>query len=92
MDPNRANIIVTGSSGMIGSPLSIMLGKTYNAVGFDRAGSPYPPIEVECVPVDLTSDDRIRRALERVRYGYGSRLASVIHLAAYYEFSGEPSP
>ena len=26
-----------------------------------------------------------------VRYAYGERLASVIHLAAYYDFSGEPS-
>ncbi len=42
--------------------------------------------------VDLTAEDRIRRALERVRYAYGPRLASVIHLAAYYDFSGEPSP
>jgi nucleoside-diphosphate-sugar epimerase len=92
MDPNKANIIVTGSSGMIGSPLCTRLGKTYNVVGFDRAGSPYPPIEVECVSVDLTADDRVRRALERVRYEYGRRLASVIHLAAYYDFSGEPSP
>jgi nucleoside-diphosphate-sugar epimerase len=92
MDPNRETIIVTGSSGRIGSPLSTMLGDAYNVVGFDRAGPPYPPIEVECVSVDLTSDDRIRRALARVRYAYGSRLASVIHLAAYYDFSGEPSP
>ena len=71
MDPNKANIIVTGSSGRIGSPLSTMLGDAYNVVGFDRAGPPYPPIEVECVSVDLTSDDRIRRALARVRYAYG---------------------
>ena len=92
MDPNRAAIIVTGSSGMIGSPLCTMLGATYNVVGFDRAGLPYPPIEVECVSVDLTAEDRVRRALERVRYAYGQRLASVIHLAAYYDFSGEPSP
>ena len=92
MDPNKSTIIVTGSSGMIGSPLATMLGETYNTVGFDRAGPPYPPIEVECVSVDLTSADRIRRALERVRYAYGPRLASVIHLAAYYDFSGEPSP
>jgi nucleoside-diphosphate-sugar epimerase len=27
-----------------------------------------------------------------VRHGYGERIASVIHLAAYYDFSGEPSP
>jgi nucleoside-diphosphate-sugar epimerase len=92
MDPNKANIIVTGSSGMIGSPLCTMLGETHNVVGFDRAGPPYPPVEVECVSVDLTLEDRVRRALERVRYAYGPRLASVIHLAAYYDFSGEPSP
>src|SRR5688572_397890 len=92
MDPNKANIIVTGSSGMIGSPLCTMLGETHNVVGFDRAGPPYPPIEVECVSVDLTAEDRIGRALERVRHAYGPRLASVIHLAAYYNFSGEPSP
>jgi nucleoside-diphosphate-sugar epimerase len=92
MDPNKATIIVTGSSGMIGSPLCTMLGETHNVVGFDRAGPPYPPIEVECVSVDLTVEDHVRRALERVRYAYGPRLASVIHLAAYYDFSGEPSP
>lgn len=92
MNPNKATIIVTGSSGMIGSRLCTMLGEAYNVVGFDRAGPPYPPIEVECVSVDLTVEDRVRRALERVRYAYGPRLASVIHLAAYYNFSGEPSP
>ena len=69
-----------------------MLAATYNVVGFDRAGPPYPPVDVECVSVDLTAADRVRRALARVRHAYGLRLASVIHLAAYYNFSGEPSP
>lgn len=36
--------------------------------------------------------DEIDKAFERVRYAYGDHLASVIHLAAYYDFSGEPSP
>jgi nucleoside-diphosphate-sugar epimerase len=76
---------------MIGSPLCTMLAARYNVVGFDRAGPPYPPVDVECVSVDLTAADRVRRALERVRHAYGLRLASVIHLAAYYNFSGEPS-
>lgn len=92
MNPRTGTLIITGSSGMIGSPLCARLGTRYNAVGFDRAGAPYPPIEVECVSVDLTDEDRIRRALARVRFAYGPRLASVIHLAAYYDFSGEPSP
>jgi nucleoside-diphosphate-sugar epimerase len=32
------------------------------------------------------------RALATVRQRYSNRLASVIHLAACYDFSGEPSP
>jgi nucleoside-diphosphate-sugar epimerase len=61
-------------------------------VGFDRDQAPYPPPMAECVCVDLTSDESVAAAFERVRYGYGDRLASVVHLAAYYDFSGEPSP
>ena len=30
-------------------------------------------------------------AMERVRYAYGNKIASVVHLAAYYDFSGRPS-
>ncbi len=41
--------------------------------------------------VDVTSDDSVQGGLARVRQGYGERIASVIHLAAYYDFSGEPS-
>lgn len=36
-------------------------------------------------------DESVQEALQRVRTGYGGRIASVIHLAAYYDFSGEPS-
>ena len=34
---------------------------------------------------------RDHRGLERVRYAYGTHIASVIHLAAYYDFFGRPS-
>jgi nucleoside-diphosphate-sugar epimerase len=30
--------------------------------------------------------------MEQVRQDFGPRIASVVHLAAYYDFSGEPSP
>ena len=42
--------------------------------------------------VDLTSDASVAAGFERLRYGYGERVASVVHLAAFYDFSGEPSP
>jgi nucleoside-diphosphate-sugar epimerase len=41
---------------------------------------------------DLTQDESVQAALETLRQRHGNHLASVIHLAAYYNFSGEPSP
>ncbi len=46
----------------------------------------------ECVCIDLTSDASTEAALQRVRTAYGERIASVIHLAAYFDLTGEPSP
>jgi UDP-glucose 4-epimerase len=84
-------IIVTGSSGMIGSALIHKLAAKYHVVGFDHDGYPLPPAEAECVCVDLTSDARMDFAFKRVRYAYGNKIAAVVHLAAYYDFLGEPS-
>lgn len=85
-------IVVTGSSGFIGRALVGRLAPRFSVVGFDRDGWPHPPREAECVCVDLTSNESVHAAFERVRYAYGDRIASVVHLAAYYDFSGEPSP
>ena len=87
----RETILVTGSSGLIGTAVCNRLARRFNVIGFDRAGDPEPPPTAECVCVDLTSDKSVQRGFERVRYGYGDRIASVVHLAAYYSFSGEPS-
>lgn len=90
--PSREVVLITGSSGLIGSAAVNRLAEQFTVVGFDRDGPPHPPPAAECVCVDLTSDESVREALERVRYAYGERIASVIHLAAYYDFSGEPNP
>ncbi|MEQ9439896.1 MAG: NAD(P)-dependent oxidoreductase [Cyclobacteriaceae bacterium] len=84
-------VIVTGSSGMIGSSVIHKLAEKYRVVGFDKDGYPFPPVEAECVCVDLTSDDRMKFAFDRIRYAYGNKIASVVHLAAYYDFLGKPS-
>lgn len=88
----KPNIIVTGSSGLIGSAVVRRLAPTFQVIGFDLEGEPYPPPQAECVSVDLTSEASIERGLDRIRYAYGDAIASVVHLAAYYNFSGGPSP
>ena len=87
-----APILITGSSGLIGAALIRRLARTYTAIGFDRAGDPHPPPQAECVCVDLTSEESVRTGFERISYAYGESIASVVHLAAYYDFSGRRSP
>lgn len=84
-------VIVTGSSGLIGSALIPVLAEHYRVVGFDSERPPHPPPEAECVCIDLGSDSQVDAAFKRIRAGYGNRIASVVHLAAYYDFSGAPS-
>lgn len=91
MNDSRDVVLVTGSSGLIGSALIRSLGDSSRIAAFDRAGPPHPPPNAECVCVDLTSDSSVEEGFKRVRTGYGDRIASVVHLAAYYDFSGEPS-
>lgn len=93
-NPETPVVLVTGSSGFIGTPTIRKLGASYRVIGFDRAGHnrSIPPPDAECLCIDLTSQESIDAGLARVRYGYGDRIASVVHLAAYYDFSGEPSP
>lgn len=92
MNTKRDLVLITGSSGLIGSAAVRRLAENATVVGFDRDGNPNPPAQAECVCVDLASDRSVRAGFDRVRYANGERIASLIHLAAYYDFSGEPSP
>lgn len=84
-------VVVTGSSGLIGSAVIRALAGRYTLIGLDRAGPPYPPPEAVCITADLTSEGSIQGAFTHLRLEYGKRIASVVHLAAYYDFSGAPS-
>lgn len=93
MTTNEAKpiIIVTGSSGYIGSAVVKRLASKFRVIAFDRFTPPHPPAVAECVCCDITDQSSIDAALIRVRTAYGDHIASVIHLAAYFDLSGEPN-
>ena len=88
----REVVLVTGGSGFIGRALGARLAQHYRIVALDSVSPPHPPPDAECVCIDLTSESSLRAALQRVRVAYGERIASVIHLAAYFDLEGRPHP
>lgn len=84
-------ILVTGSAGLIGTRTLEALSSNYSVVGMDVKRPEKIVAETGFVECDLTKDESVVQALDTVRDTYGERLASVIHLAAYYDFSGERS-
>lgn len=87
-DSPRPTVIVTGSSGLIGTRVIAALQERYTVVGMDARQDPPGHEWIKC---DLSDDASVIEALQQVRDGHGDRIASVIHLAAYYDFSGADS-
>ncbi|MEP6574429.1 MAG: NAD(P)-dependent oxidoreductase, partial [Gemmatimonadota bacterium] len=93
MTPQRGLILVTGSNGEIGQAvMERFTGRFEQVVGFDRKAPDPPPPGCTHMAVEMTSDDNVRQGLRILREHHGPRIASVIHLAAYYDFFGAPSP
>ncbi len=85
-------VIVTGSNGTIGDAvMRQFVGRFEDVVGFDRKARNPPPPGCTAVAVDITSDESMQQGLYMIREHHGTHVASVIHLAAYYDFSGESS-
>jgi nucleoside-diphosphate-sugar epimerase len=84
-------VIVTGSCGRIGSSVVRRLGQQHRIVGFELLEAIYASNQEELVPVDLSSDQSVRQAFDHIRNFYGTKISSVIHLAAYYSFSEQHS-
>jgi nucleoside-diphosphate-sugar epimerase len=51
-----------------------------------------PPPGIETIDVDLSSEEGVRAGLLEFRECHGAEVASVLHFAAYYDLSGDPSP
>ncbi|MCC6906659.1 MAG: NAD(P)-dependent oxidoreductase [Phycisphaerales bacterium] len=92
MTKEKGIVIVTGSNGRIGDAvMRRFVGRFSDVVGFDRKAPGPPPPGCTHIPVEITSDESVREGLRAVREHHGTRVVSVIHLAAYYDFFGEPS-
>jgi nucleoside-diphosphate-sugar epimerase len=92
MQDTQGTVIVTGASGFIGSAVVKHLAKEHRVVALDLHPSHQGIPNIQAVETDLSSDDSVSDALDLVRMAQGQRIASVVHLAAYFDMSGEPDP
>lgn len=82
-------VLVTGAAGNIGTRLKAHLDDAYRVIGLDRPGLCDGPDMFGC---DLTDAASMRDAVATAAEAAGGPIASVIHLAAYFDFSGEDRP
>ena len=86
-------VLVTGSNGAVGHAVMLKFaGRFEHVIGFDRKAPAPPPPGCVYVPVDIASDESVLEGLRVIRAHHGHHVISVIHLAAYYDFFGAPSP
>lgn len=89
-DAGKPIVLITGVSGLIGQNVARQLKDDYHVVGLDIQGPDKQSQNFyEC---DLTDIHKLKNTFEQIKRDLGPNVASVVHLAAYYDFSGEPSP
>lgn len=82
-------VLVTGAAGDIGQSLMAALERNYQLIGLDLAKKADGE---KIFPIDLGDDDSVRNALDNIAAKVGRRFAAVVHLAAYFDFTGEDHP
>lgn len=82
-------VLITGAAGRIGTALTEALKSDYHVIGLDIVEAKAAD---DSYRFDLTSANSVRGALNHLAGTHGRKLAAVVHLAAYFDFTGEPSP
>lgn len=90
----RPRLLVTGASGFVGRHLLEMLAPRWQIFALDRRsrvelGIPRHP-NIQWAQVDLQDEPALATWFQRIREGGGAD--ALIHLAAYYNFSGDDHP
>lgn len=88
-DDDKPIVLITGAAGNLGRSLAGALADSYRVVGLDKGGG---KADFPLFDVDLADDASVDAAFRQIRERFGSRFASVIHLVAFFDFSGEPNP
>ncbi len=89
VDSDKPIVLITGAAGNIGRSLAAALADGYRVVGLDQPGK---KADFPLIGADFTSADSVAKATAELRERFGTRIASVIHLAAYFDFTGEENP
>lgn len=82
-------VLITGAAGNIGRSLAAALADGYRVVGLDQ---PDKKADFPLIGADFTKEESVRGAMESFRAEFGARIASVIHLVAFFDFTGEENP
>jgi len=85
-------VLATMSTSLIGTYTITALSTEYQVVALTPQPPAQPMREVDWIVCDLTEAQSITEGLAAVRMRHGDHLVSVLHLATYAEFSGEPRP
>lgn len=87
--PQKPLMVVTGAAGNLGQSMVDMFANEYKIIGLDQESREG---ETPIVAVDLASGQSVQRAFDRMASEHGRKIAAVIHLVAYFDWSGEASP
>lgn len=87
MNAKKGVIVVTGCSGRVGLHFAEKMGRDYQIVGFDVVPPSRSQDLIDYFSIDLSSDESVQKGFNEVSKKYGTKLVSVLHLAAYYSFS-----
>jgi nucleoside-diphosphate-sugar epimerase len=90
----RPRLVLTGASGFLGRHLIQALQEDFQVVALARSSPSYcgvpPHPNLAWMQVDLADRAALAAAFRTIREGGGAEF--VVHLAAYYDFTGDPHP